>query len=182
MSTTLFSIANQYTEFRDKMIQQLGELTEDDETSLVEIGEILTKKTDSVVRWSEYINDEIERLKNEIEVLKGYLSQMDNANTKYESYIINCMKKLEVKEIEGEEYTIKLKKPLKKVDITNEKEIPLEYITTETKTTCSIDKRSLSTALKNGEVISGACLIDGKESVKFARKKPTAIKKRVTNE
>ena len=72
-------------------------------------------------------------------------------------YLRHNLEKSGVKKIDSPEISISIQKNPYKVVITNEKEIPAEFI--DTKETETINKEKLKEALKNGMEIAGCKLV-----------------------
>jgi hypothetical protein len=70
------------------------------------------------------------------------------------------LEKTNTQKVESSEITITIQNNPHKVVITNEKDIPNEFL--ETKETQSIDKTKIKEALKNGEDVPGCELIQEK--------------------
>lgn len=98
------------------------------------------------------IDDEIKRLT----VLK---KQKENTAKKLKEYIEFEMNGIGLNKVEGKLFKISFRKS-KAVKILDETKIPKEFI--KIKTTETISKTELSKALKNGEIIEGAELIENR--------------------
>lgn len=172
-----FALANQYSDFQKQLIESMGEISEEKEVDMVQLEKEITEKTDSVVSWDKYLNQQKERIKDEIENLQTFLKQLGTAQDRYNNYILSCMDNMKVDEIEGNEYVIKRKKPTKVVSIVDEKKLPNKFIVAKEMVTYTPDKREIIKTLKEGTKVPGAELIDGKKSITFKLKKILTKKK-----
>lgn len=168
---TLFSLADDYAHFQNKLITSLGELTEDDEQNEERINKALVEKTDNVAKFVNFTFSEEDRIKNEIETLQKHLKVIGNGRERFIKYAATCMDKMKVSKIEGSEYVIKKKKPTKIVQIDDPNKLPIDLISSNTVTTTTPDKKAIKQRFKDGHEVKGAKMVDGKISFKFERKK-----------
>lgn len=103
-------------------------------------------------------------IKAEIDRLKSLQEQNSKAVESLKDYIKFGMESVGSDKLDLGIFKLTLKKPTKAVEITDESKIPDSFwrIIPETK---SVDKSELSAALKSGEVIDGAKLVDGKRAL-----------------
>jgi len=161
--------------------------------SLFEISAILKNELDQLTE-GELLPDKIKEMSQELtskvdnvafyrQELLGYLGMLQDAQSKlderiafYEKkierlddYVKSCLDAQEAESFQGDFYNITKRKPVKVVEITNEKLIPIEFISIPV-VKATIMKSELAKALKEGEVIDGARLVDGKISVQYKLK------------
>ena len=79
---------------------------------------------------------------------------------------MDCLVRMGKDKIVGEMGQISTRKPAKVIHIEDENLIPEDFASY----TRVIDRSKVKDALKNGEEISGASLIDGKKSIQFKMK------------
>lgn len=153
----------------DYINESLENPIQEDQSKIEELKSVfmslLKEKTDSVVGFSESLDDYIELIDKRMKALEEIKKAATNKRVRFNQYILDCLDRLETSEIRGELSTISIPKPRKKVEITNQDLIPAEFI--KQKTEYSIDKVAIKAALDLGEIIEGAALIDSDRSVKF---------------
>ena len=125
----------------------------------------LKNKADSVAAYARKLKTDINNAKEELDRIKKILEQRKNKAERFNDYIVTCMDVMQESSIEGDTSKIVLRKPSKVVTITDEKQIPAQYLIEQT--TVKIDKLSIKEMLKNGHEVQGATLEDGKRSVTF---------------
>lgn len=156
---SLYQISAELHLLSRQIEENLGTITEVDELLLDQLSVELVAKTDGVVDYIKSREDRIKAIntrKKELAELETYEKvKLDN----FKKYVIKAMSINEHKKLEGNFSRITLRKPLKKLYISDENKIPLEFIQTETVT--KILNTDLKNALKNGELIEGAELVNG---------------------
>ena len=132
-----------------EMIQEaLGQVEEDINTKIENTCKVIKEiEADSIG-----IDEEIKRLT----VLK---KQKENTAKKLKEYVEFEMNGIGLNKVEGKLFKISFRKS-KVVKVLDETKIPKEFI--KVKTTESISKTDLGKALKNGEIIEGAELVENK--------------------
>lgn len=132
-----------------EMIQEaLGQVEEDINTKIENTCKVIKEIEVDVLG----IDEEIKRLTN-------FKKQKENTVKKLKEYIEFEMNGIGLNKIEGKLFKVSFRKS-KAVKIIDETKIPKEFI--KVKTTENISKTDLSKALKNGEVIEGAELIENR--------------------
>jgi hypothetical protein len=120
---------------------------------------LLTKKVDSCVGWVQSQEAKINQINEAIEQLEQYKEKIENKISKFDSYVNQCMIKLDTDKLSGELSSIKKRKPTKIVKIINENDIPIEFIKVpEPRPT--IAKSEIAKALKAGQEVAGCELVD----------------------
>ena len=145
-----------------------GEITPETEELLEENYNNFVAKTDSVVESYQYLEGQIEAAKLRKQQLDDFIEVRQSAIERLKDHVHICMDQKKTTAFRGDFYEIKKRTPSKVAHIDNENLIPPEFIVVQTVT--KIDKRKLLTALKNGESIDGASLIDGQRSIQFKTK------------
>lgn len=146
------------------------ELSPESMTALVE--QVQTK-TDSVVGFQNYLEDQVAaidfRIKELTEYKKGVLGKMERLDV----YVASCLKQLGTSKIEGKLSTIKRRAPTDVVVITDENSLPMEYLRTKVEP----EKAKIKAALKAGEEVPGAVLEKSATiSMSYENKKPLSRK------
>ena len=89
---------------------------------------------------------------------------IESRSNSLKAYLLDNMQRLNIKEISCPQFKITIRKPQKIVSLVSDIDaIPAEY--KKSVTTESVDKMAIKKALKAGELVSGAELIDGKTSL-----------------
>ena len=148
-------------------LKQIEEILDDEniEERKNELTQIILSKTDSIVYFNQHQEDFLEALDKRIKELQELKKSTQNKMDRFDSYVINCLKTLGVEKISGNLMSISIRKPRKKVHIYDENLIDPMFIKTKTET--SIDLVAITNAIKIGENVYGASLIDGKESLTY---------------
>ena len=146
-----------------------GEVTEDHETLITQVEQMIALKTDRVVGFYNYLTDEIDNAKKRRDEITGFIKVREAAQKRLKDYVANCMAKLKVKSFAGEFYEIKERKPSKVLHINHESLVPVDYTTVET--VVKVNKAELKQAIKSGAVtVEGIELVDGDRSIQFKTK------------
>lgn len=165
MSLSLFHIEKEMQE----LLEGLGGEIDDENLAITNLTDALMKKTDQVSSYRESLLNYQLLLNSKILELNERYKQVDKKVQSLDGYILNCMAIGERDSFEGSFCKIKKRKPSQAVDIYDEKLIPIDYIKIpEVKP--MIMKAEIAKALKAGEVIDGARMIDGKISLTFSVK------------
>lgn len=160
---TLYSIGQDLFNLTQQIQVNNGEISENEEIILKELSMQLETKIDGVIDFFKHQNsyiDEIKRRKQELAELEKIEK---NRLESFKKYVIKCMGMIGETKIKGQYGHVSLRKPSKKLIITDDTKIPLDFI--ETVETVKIDSMGIKTAIKNGEVIEGAELIDGEQGL-----------------
>lgn len=165
---TLFEITQEIEALDELLIQDHGEVTDELEALTLFISDLLTHKTDNCVEFVKTIESEIMAAKERIKELKNFVDSRTAQIEKFSDYIKMCMDKSGKKKFVGTFFSIKVRKPVKSVHIENEELISDDF--KEEITTTKILKADIKKVLSRGELVSGASLVSGKESVTFGMK------------
>lgn len=131
-----------------------------------EIIGMLKSKTDNIVYFNEYLEDLVEKVDKRAKQLQDLKKTLNNKIESFNNYVLYCMDKLEAPELRGEIKKIKVVKPTKAVEIDDIDQIPVEFI--KVKKEVSPMKAEISKAIKAGQQVPGARLVDGKRKVKLS--------------
>ena len=104
---------------------------------------------------------DIEALKSHKADIDAKIKALTSRNEWLKNYLRSNMEACGISKIESPLFKISLRKPSKVVQIENEDSLPSEFI----KTTTAPKKADIAKALKAGEEVSGARLIDGKAGI-----------------
>lgn len=151
------------------LFEQFNDVPQTDEERslrLVHLTDALVQKTDQVAAFRDSLDAFVDYLDAKIKELKERKDQYENKIANFDEYVSNCLSIQDKKEINGQLYKIQKRKPSQVVEIVDETKIPIEFISMpEPKP--SIMKSEIAKALKAGEIIDGAKLIDGKTSIQY---------------
>lgn len=151
---------------------ELKALLESDEFNLEQVdllNHLITEKTDSMVEFRRSLESHIELLGQYLGEIKLRKDRIEKKIEQIDDYVLTVMNINHRDEFRGNLTTIKKRKPSLSVEIFDETLIPIEFIKVpEPKPT--IMKAELAKVLKQGEVIEGARLVEGKPSLKYGLK------------
>lgn len=154
---SLYSIGMEYLRIADQLIDNGGELDEETETALQMNKEELTVKASSFALLSRELERKTESIDAEIERLtklkKSYISSSDRVKAAIE----NAMKLHGIEKIEGDLVRLSFRKS-KAVEIEDETKIGKQYTTSTI--TVSISKKLIGDAIKAGQKVEGAKLVE----------------------
>lgn len=150
-------------------LQQVLENAEEDENlkelvinSMKELECDLSTKVENIVRLIKNLQAEVEALKAEEKRLAKERKTRENKIENLQGYLFDTISGLEKREVKGGIFTVSIKKNPPKAVVEELNAIPKQFIVN----TPSVDKKMLKEALKNGEMIEGAKLVQ-EESLKI---------------
>jgi hypothetical protein len=143
------------------------ESTEQNQSELIlKLNEMLSTKVDNVVSFHKFVENHLDLIDSQIKELKERKETINNKLNRLNEYVLACLNSANKKEFTGSIYKIQKVKCPASVEIFDEDKIPLDYIKVpEPKPT--IMKDEIKKALKAGEIIEGARLIENKETLKY---------------
>lgn len=151
---------------------ELKSLLESEEFSLEQVellNHLITQKTDNMVEFRRSLENHITLLEGYLDEIKSRKTQMEKKIDQIDDYVLTVMKINDRDEFQGHMTKIKKRKPSLSVEVFDETLIPIEFIKVpEPKPT--IMKAELAKVLKQGEIIEGARLVEGKPSLKYGLK------------
>ncbi len=163
MTIKLYEITKEFDLLEEMLQESQGELTEDHEELLDHVEYLLSDKVDGCVEYRTYLKDKATMAKERADKFLTLKKQIDNKLESYDNYMISCLERIDKNEVNGDLHKIKIRKPSRQVKIIDENKIPLQYLKSDT--TTKIIKADIAKALKAGELVDGATLIDGKKSL-----------------
>lgn len=138
-----------------------------DETTLKDtldsINDSRETKLDNIANWIENNQADIDFLDKKIKQLREEKQALSNKNNSLMEYMTTAIDDSGLKELKTENHILKPRNYRASVYISDEKDIPSEYI--EVKTEEKVNKAALYKALKNGEIINGAELKPNRKTV-----------------
>lgn len=166
---SLYNITDELDALESLLEMDQGEITDDHQELIDQVNSMISSKTDSVVGFSQYLEDQIKNAKAKKDEVSQFIRVRENAIKRLKDYVGNCLDKSGEKSFSGELYEIKERKPSKVLSIQNEDQVPVEFTTVET--VVKIDKARLKKAVQSGDVdIDGISIIDGARSIQFKTK------------
>lgn len=120
-------------------------------------------KFDNIANWIENNQADIDFLDKKIKQLQADKKSLVNRTKSLMEYMTTAIDDSGLKELKTENHILKPRNYRASVYISDEKDIPSEYI--EVKTEEKVNKAALYKALKNGEIIKGAELKPNRKTV-----------------
>lgn len=159
MSFKLYELAEMY--------KNIWDLVEDDEidletleTALSQVEDNLETKAENMAKLIKGIDGDINTLKEEENRLAKKRRALENKQKNIKEYLEMQLKVMEIDKVKTPLFTVALQKNPPSVNIIDEDLIPEQF--KKTVTTTSVVKKDLLDALKNGEVIEGAEIKQGR--------------------
>jgi len=165
MENSLFAIEQELKQLFETFNNE-PETDEEKSLRIVQLSDALVAKTDQVAAFRDSLDNFVDYLDAKINELKDRKEAYQNKISKFDEYVASCLSIQDKKELNGQLYKISKRKPSLVVDVFDESKIPLEFINVpQPKPT--IMKAEIAKALKAGEIIEGARLVDGKTSIQY---------------
>lgn len=162
----LYKITEKINELDGKILESGGEVTEETESLLKDLSELLNNKVGGCVGYVKKQNDLLTRCNEEIKNLNSFKNSITKKLEYFDTYVISCLKNNKAKEFTNGISVIKLRKPAKVLEITNSKSIPVDFIeVVKTPDKVKVLTNELKAALKNGLEVDGVKLINGQQKV-----------------
>ncbi|HII4514024.1 TPA: siphovirus Gp157 family protein [Clostridium perfringens] len=143
----------------DNLGEQEGLTVEMIHGALGQVEDDINTKIENTCKVIKEIEADSIGIDEEIKRLSALKKQKENAVKKLKEYVEFEMNGIGLNKVEGKLFKISFRKS-KVVKVLDETKIPKEFI--KVKTTESISKTDLSKALKSGEIIEGAELVENK--------------------
>ncbi|MDK0797136.1 siphovirus Gp157 family protein [Clostridium perfringens] len=143
----------------DNLGEQEGLTVEMIHGALGQVEDDINTKIENTCKVIKEIEADSIGIDEEIKRLSALKKQKENAVKKLKEYVEFEMNGIGLTKVEGKLFKISFRKS-KVVKVLDETKIPKEFI--KVKTTESISKTDLAKALKSGEVIEGAELVENK--------------------
>ena len=155
----LFELNEKYRE-----LEQRDDL--DSETlkdTLDSISDSREVKLDNIANWIENNQADIDFLDKKIKQLREEKQALSNKNKSLMEYMTTAIDDSGFKELKTENHILKPRNYRASVYISNEKDIPSEFV--KFKAVETIDKKAIYELLKNGETVRGAELKPNRKTV-----------------
>ncbi|ELC8458773.1 MAG: siphovirus Gp157 family protein [Clostridium perfringens] len=143
----------------DNLGEQEGLTVEMIHGALGQVEDDINTKIENTCKFIKEIEADSIGIDEEIKRLSALKKQKENAVKKLKEYVEFEMNGIGLNKVEGKLFKISFRKS-KVVKVIDETKIPKEFI--KVKTTESISKTDLGKALKSGEIIEGAELVENK--------------------
>lgn len=135
--------------------------------------EQIQERTDGVVGFQNYLEDQVAAIDNRTKELADYKRSIVNKMGRLDHYVASCLKQLGTNKLEGKLSTIKRRAPVDVVTVINENEIPMEFLRTKVEP----EKTKIKAALKAGQEVPGAVLEKSQAiSMTYENRKPLSRK------
>lgn len=154
----LYELTQNYRNL-ENLGEQEGLTVEMIQEALGQVEEDINTKIENTCKVIKEIDADAVGIDEEIKRLTALKKQKENTVNKLKEYITFEMNGIGLNKVDGKLFKISFRKSTS-VNIIDETKIPKEFIIV--KTTESISKKELGKALKNGEIIEGAELIQGR--------------------
>ena len=161
---SLYNITSKFIELFNNAEEELI-TPEELETMGNELALELKNKSTSIVAFDRTLEAQENAINVELERLKLMKDRISKRREKFKNYVKENMETLELQKIETELGTISIAKNPASVEIYDESLVPAEY--KKEKVTIIVDKTKIKEALKNGENVKGAKLIEDKTSLRI---------------
>ncbi len=159
----LYQITEEIEAFAELIMMDEGEISEAHESLERQVEHLLATKTENCISYLDREEDLIKLADEKIKALQDFKKKKKNGIERFKSYIANCLEKSGRESFESDLYKIKFRKPSKVVEIEDRDSLPVEFV--EVVQEIKTKKAEIAKALKAGEVVSGAKLVDGKKSL-----------------
>ncbi|MFR9240988.1 MAG: siphovirus Gp157 family protein [Clostridium baratii] len=154
----LYELTQNYRNL-ENLVEQEGLTVEMIQEALGQVEKDINTKMENTCKVMKEIEADALGIDEEIKRLTVLKKQKENTAKKLKEYVEFEMNGIGLNKIEGKLFRISFRKS-KAVRILDETKIPKEFI--KVKTTETISKTELSKALKNGEIVEGAELIENR--------------------
>lgn len=133
--------------------------------TLEAIGGTIQEKALSLANWALDMDGDMGKIDAEIERLQARKKSIAKRRESLNEYLRNNMEATGIKKIQCPLFTITIVEGRESVAISDESEIPDEFM--RVKTDISPDKAAISKAIKDGQEVPGASLQRGQSSIRI---------------
>lgn len=159
--SNLYELSESLARINDELEATGGELTLDLERLLDECTLAFKDKACGIGVWMLNIDGKVEALDKELARLVKRKVAAENLKARLKEYVKTSMERAEIQKLDFPSFTLALQRNPPSCEIWNEKAIPAKFITIVPETK-QVDKKAVLDALKRGEDVEGAILIDKK--------------------
>lgn len=153
----------------NESMRQLLELDQDDQAvkDTIEGLEMMTEeKCVNIIKYVKHLESKSNEVAEEVTRLSVIKSALDKQVDRLKESVLIAMELNELDKIDDALYPIKRVKPRKVCQI-DESILDKKWIVTKETISTRVDKTAITKALKDGEEVKGAELVDGKKSIKY---------------
>lgn len=165
---SLYNITTELSALEEIMEQSDGSLELDPQV-MTDLIVAIQEKTDSVVGFQNYLEDQVAMIDLRVKELAAYKSSIRGKLDRLDVYVASCLKQLGTSKIEGRLATIKRRAPVDVVNILDENSLPVEFLRTKVEP----KKTEIKAAIKAGQEVPGAILEKSQSiSMTYENRKP----------
>ena len=164
----LMTMASEANALEQLIFESGGELNETLETWMAEISTGITTKADAYYFMMQKLEATAEMFSYRASQNANAAKSLTNAVSSMKERIKAAMMIMGTDEVKGSEIRFKLQNSTPRLVVENESVLPAKFFVTETITT--LDKKSVTTAIKAGEVVDGARLEETKSLRNYINK------------
>lgn len=154
MKESKFSLTIKHNQLTQKLIELEGEITLDLEQEMNALDMSIQEKTDAICFSANELEARIQFLKSQEELIYEARKQLEKNRDRFHESIIGFIQALGKEKLDGEIYSICLRKSPGKVFVDKADAIPTEYQII--KTVVDIDKKKIKEAIGIGIDVPGA--------------------------
>lgn len=166
MSENLYTLSAELAVINDEIVDAEGVVTPELEARLDGLGLAFDKKVYGIVRWTLNLKGNTAALDIEIKRLQARKKAAENLDKRLKEFIALCLRQADRKKVEFDTFTVALQKNPASADIENEAMIPAKFLTIVPEQKV-VDKKAVLDALKKGEVVEGATLINDRTHLRI---------------
>lgn len=163
---SLYEMSKELAVINDEIISADGELSTELEARLDSVSLDFRAKSQSIAKWTLDIAGTEQAIDAEIARLQRRKKVAENLRTRLTAYIKACMEQADVQKIEWPTITLRIQRNPPSVEVTDADKVPAKY--TRIKQITEIDKKAMLSALKDGEQVDGARLVDDKTHLRIS--------------
>lgn len=163
---SLYEMSKELAVINDEIISADGELSTELEARLDSVSLDLRAKSQSIAKWTLDIAVTEQAIDAEIARLQRRKKVAENLRSRLTAYIKACMEQADVQKIETPTITLRIQRNPPSVEVTDADKVPAKY--TRIKQITEIDKKAMLSALKDGEQVDGARLVDDKTHLRIS--------------
>lgn len=163
---SLYEISKELAVINDEIISADGDLSTELEARLDSVSLDFRAKSQGIAKWTLDIAGTEQAIDEEIARLQRRKKVAENLRSRLTAYIKACMEQADVQKIEWPTITLRIQRNPPSVEVTDADKVPAKY--TRIKQITEIDKKAMLSALKDGEQVDGARLVDDKTHLRIS--------------
>lgn len=162
---TLYEIAGDLQVLHDAIMEAEGEVTDEVDKALDGLGMMLADKVEAIGRWTINLAGTTDAIDAEIARLQARKKRMTNLQARLKEYVKLCMMKSDKAKLEFPAFAVRVQRNPPSVEVADEAKLPAKFI--RIKQITEVDKKGLLDALKAGEQVPGAILVNDKTHLRI---------------